>query len=122
MPRIYAVDSYMNDCTNLMALVPYRADSIHHLCVTHTYYLSVHSCTDALAGNLFHLFDGAAVRFVRISVFQRDGYGVSGETFYVSSQMQQLSLADGIGMNGGDVENAFCHRARLVEGDSRCMR
>ena len=51
---ILAIDGHVDDSAYMVAIVPLSTYRIHHLGVTHAYYLTAHTGTDAMTGYLFY--------------------------------------------------------------------
>ena len=61
MTSILSVDSYVDNCTDVMAIVPFRAYGIHHFRIAHTYDLFAHFGSYALSCDLFYIANLATV-------------------------------------------------------------
>ena len=88
MARIFTINSYVDDGTYMMAIVPFRTNGIHHLRVTHTDDLIPYPGADAMTCNLLDITDDATVcSLIRESVTQGCADGMGREVFDVGSEM-----------------------------------
>ena len=86
--RINAIDGHMDYCAHVVTVVPTGANTIHHLCITHTYRLVANAGTDAFAGNLFNIADLTTVgSLIGEGIAKSSTYGVCSEMLDMSSQM-----------------------------------
>ena len=88
MTRIHAIDSYMDDGTHVMTVVPTSANTVHHLRITYTYHLIANTGTDAFACHLLDIADLTTVgSLVRKGIAQSCTDGMRRKVFDVSSEM-----------------------------------
>ena len=115
---ILAVHSHVDDgaLVAMVALMPLRADAVHHLRVAHAHHAATHAGTDALASHLRHVAHHTAVGgLVGEGIAQRGPYGVGAVVLHMGRQVQQLVRAVAVGVYGLHHKLAMGQRARLVE-------
>ena len=91
--RIFTIDSHMDNRSNMVTIMPLRANSIHHLGVAHTDQLSAHISPNSLTSNLFHLAHRTAIRgFVGEGIAQGRPNGMRRKMLDMSCKMEQLRV------------------------------
>ena len=117
MAGIDTIDCHMDDGAGIvLAGMPLGSHKVHHLGVAYSNESVAHTGTDAVTSRLLNVTDAAAVgSLVGESVAQGGTYGVGGEVLYMGGKVQQLELAERLGVDGYHGEAAVCQRAFLVE-------
>ena len=88
MTCIFTINGYMDDGTNMMAVVPFCAYGIHHLCIAHTDHLIPYPCTDTMTCDLLDLTDDAAIgSLIREGITQGCANGMGREVFDMGSKV-----------------------------------
>ena len=112
-----AVHGHVDDGAGVRAGVPGGADLRHQLVVADGDDAAFDIGRQALAREFLDVRDRAAVLLVGVGQQQGLGDRVRRMALDVGGQVQQLRLVQLLGVHGGDREDAFGQRARLVEDD-----
>ena len=123
MPSILAIDSNMNNRTDMMAITPLGSNSVHHLRITDADDAPFHIRLDTMTGHLLDIRYLATIcSLIRECIAQGSTYRMRREMFDMGRKMKQLLLVNMVRMDGSHRKLSMRQRASLVEDNGMNLR